>query len=690
VVNNRGLLSLGRFLIDFGSLVVVAAGLALGAHGLRARLLPPWRGAPARLAEIVLAVGLLVALATVLALAGGLETRWIVLGTTGVGLAGWLLGRGRAPPPEPQRPGEKPRQLAWSLAALAAVALTVAQWATGVWVAVRHGMLYGDTLLYHGPEVARFVQGGSPLDQSYGYADPVVNFFPMDSELIAAVSVVLLGYDSLLPFVNLVWLGVAFLASWCIGRPYGVERQAVTLVALVLVSPLLVNSQPGGIYNDIVVIALVLSAVALLLNGANTWPGILVPAAAAGVALGTKFTAAAIVGALTVALPWLAARGHRVVSVAGWLATLFALSGVWFIRNLIETGNPTPGVELSVGPLDLPNPRLPDSFGIVKYLDVPGVWEGTFRPGLEAGFTEAWWLLAGLAVLSIGLCVVAPRATAVRVMGLAAAAGLLAYFLTPRSGGGLETSPTYFPSNLRYVTVPVSVGLALLPLSRPAARLLRRPTAVLLPAGVLLAVLLLGGRDTYIAVQLVSGAAVVLAAVLAGLVGLGAMRRWPAVSAAAAVGLLVLASLGAWRVERSYIQKRYAELPFSLGNQLPGGARIGGVGGGATYQLFGPTLSRKVELIGETDDDGSFVPIESCREWIRAVTSGGYDYLQLTPRLVLRDGDRYILGNVFGSVTPELDWTRQAGGVEQVWASEDGTAALLRVTGSLRQQNCET
>ena len=351
-----------------------------------------------------------------------------------------------------------------------------------------------------------------------------------------------------------------------------------------------------------------------------------------------------------------------------------------------------PGLELDVGPFELANPRLPDSFGIVKYLDQPGVWENAFRPGLESGFTEAWWLLAGLAVVGLVLTLAAPLSRTVRLIGLVAGAGLIAYFFTPRSGGGLETFPTYFPSNLRYVTVPVAVSLALLPLSRPAERVLARPQAALLPIAALLPALILGGRDTYIGVQAVSAAAVIVAAGVIALASRGDVRERIAapVAVAVAVGLAGLAAYGAWHVERSYIKGRYTEPPFSLGGQVPQGARVGAVGGGATYQFFGATLSRTVGRIGETDDDGSFVPIESCRKWIRAVVDGGYDHLYLTPRLVLRDGDRYILGNVFGSVTPELEWTRDAGGVTEVFTSEDEKVALSKVTGPLREERCRT
>ena len=345
------MLSFGRFLIDCASLVVSVAGLTAGAYGVRRRVLPVWRGAPARLAEIIFAIALLVIVAQILALAGGFVTRWVVPACLVAGAAGWWVGRGHRRPVGQPLGSEAPATApAWTLAALAAIAVTVAQWGVGVRDALTHGMTTHDTLFYHGPDVARFVQGGSPLDQSYAYSDPVVNFFPMNSELIHAFGVVLMGFDSLSPFITLAWLGVAFLAAWCIGRPYGLGAPAVCVrgsgarLATARLEP-----SPAGMYNDIAVIALILGAAALLMNGADRAPAIIAPAAACGLAIGTKLTALSLVGALTVGLLWLSPRSRRAATLGAWTAVLTVLAGVWFLRNVIDTGNPTPGLELRLG-----------------------------------------------------------------------------------------------------------------------------------------------------------------------------------------------------------------------------------------------------------------------------------------------------------------------------------------------------
>jgi hypothetical protein len=57
------------------------------------------------------------------------------------------------------------------------------------------------------------------------------------------------------------WDGrLALTAGWAIGRPFGVEPHCLVGVVLVLATPTLVDTQPGGAYNDVTSIALVLSA----------------------------------------------------------------------------------------------------------------------------------------------------------------------------------------------------------------------------------------------------------------------------------------------------------------------------------------------------------------------------------------------------------------------------------------------
>ena len=83
-------------------------------------------------------------------------------------------------------------------------------------------MLTFDTLWYHGPFAARIADTGSVWGMHF--TDPLyLNwFYPENSELLHGAGIVLFGRDIFSPLVNFGWLGVALLAAWCIGRPYGV------------------------------------------------------------------------------------------------------------------------------------------------------------------------------------------------------------------------------------------------------------------------------------------------------------------------------------------------------------------------------------------------------------------------------------------------------------------------------------
>ena len=119
------------------------------------------------------------------------------------------------------------------------------------------------------PLAAHIAQTGSVT--SLLYTDPLyLNwFYPQVSELVHAGGILLYGNDFLSPLLNLAWLGIALFAGWCIGRPYGSGATSLAAVASVMAANLLVSRQPGNANNDVVAIALFLSAVALLVKAAG-------------------------------------------------------------------------------------------------------------------------------------------------------------------------------------------------------------------------------------------------------------------------------------------------------------------------------------------------------------------------------------------------------------------------------------
>ncbi len=148
-----------------------------------------------------------------------------------------------------------------------ACAALAAAWMVPTLGTLAAGMDRADSLWYHMPLAARFVQTGY-LGHIY-FFDPVflASFYPANSEVLHAVPILFFDRDIVSPVLNLGWLSVALLAAWCIGRPYGLAPQALIGASVALGSQSLVEFQAGEALNDITGVAFVLAAVAILVNG---------------------------------------------------------------------------------------------------------------------------------------------------------------------------------------------------------------------------------------------------------------------------------------------------------------------------------------------------------------------------------------------------------------------------------------
>ncbi len=249
---------------------MVLAALAFGAHRVRALLLPGWSGPPARLAEAVLAVAGLIWVCEALGTVGLFEEGVVLGALVAAGLAAGLLAT-RLADGRPLRPAAAPpAPPAWGLAGVIAVlacAALAAAWMVPTLGTLAAGMDRADSLWYHMPFAARFVQTGY-LGHIY-FFDPIflASFYPANSEVLHAVPILFTGRDSVSPVLNLGWLSMALLAAWCIGRPYGLGPQALIGASVALGSQSLVEFQAGEALNDITGVALILAAAALLVNG---------------------------------------------------------------------------------------------------------------------------------------------------------------------------------------------------------------------------------------------------------------------------------------------------------------------------------------------------------------------------------------------------------------------------------------
>ena len=363
----------------------------------------------------------------------------------------WASGGAEAEsPPEPR---------AEVGAAVIAVGLAAAQWIAHTMSALAHGMSQSDTLWYHGPFAARFVQERS-FDGIGQLGYESAQYFPFNSELLHALTLLAFGYDVLSPMLNLAWAALALLAAWCIGHRAGVGSLSVAAATVVLVLPTIAGIEPGQASNDLPCAALLLAAVALLLHEPLAPVPTLLAAVAAGLGLGVKLTAAGLVLALTVGVVVLALRARRRATALLWCAGLAASGGFWFLRNWLLADNPLPWFGFELGPVSLPRSLAGESgTALSDWMTRGTLWRELYLPGLAEGFGVGWPLVVGLLVAAIAVPLVCGREPTERLIGLVVLAGTLTYVVTPLTGG------PGFVYNLRYLAPTMLVGFSVLPLA---------------------------------------------------------------------------------------------------------------------------------------------------------------------------------------------------------------------------------
>ncbi len=643
-------MSFGDYLLGVIGVAAVAIPMALGAVRLRRRLLPGWEGAPARLAEAVLAVALLTVLLQVLGAFGILVPAVLVPAALLVGLAlyyGFWVDYDRADadaPPSPEIP------LPQTLLALAAAAFVAAHWATGLQDVWARGMLTFDTLWYHGPFAARIADTGSVWGMHF--VDPLyLNwFYPQNSELLHAAGIVLFNRDIASPLVNFGWLGVTFLAAWCIGRPYGVAPLSLTAVAIAMDTGPMVPREAGTPATDTAPVALLLAAAAILINawaargdrpaaatpdgGPEGTPAeprsqsrrptppigdrppsgpppavqplgaLLVAGLAMGIALGTKLTISGATAVFAIGVLFVVPPGVRRKALGVFIAGVVATAGFWFLRDLIHSGNPLPWIR-HLGPIDLPGPNRGlegrDDFTVAHYIfsnPSTGLWRAYFLNPIENLLGPLWFLILGGAAAGAVIAVWRPRSPAVRLAGVVTIAAGIAYLFTPLTAAGPEGHPLAFGINLRYLTPGLALGLALLPLE---PRLSPARWRLPLIAGGLVALFLTSHySDANVAWEgdfaSIPWAALIGIVLVGAPVGLAVLGRRSALAAglAGAALAIAIAAVG-WERHDDYFAHRYdraEDFRFQLDDAVrwakpTDGLRIAVAGTSGAYNQYG-------------------------------------------------------------------------------------------------------
>ncbi|HEU5105930.1 MAG TPA: hypothetical protein VFU11_08815 [Solirubrobacterales bacterium] len=725
------MVDLGGYLLGALQLALVVVPLAFSAYWLRRKLLPAWEGPPARLVESITGVALLIWLSELLGLFGVFYAGTLIVASVLLAAGTrFLPGGGADWGDHPEQPLQRrdggpqsatgpagPATLVSSLLMLAVIAATVFSYAVTTKHALDRGVFNFDSLWYHLPFALDMVQTHSTVGMHH--TDTVFTnwFYPQNSELLHAVGILLTGRDTLSLFLNLGWLAVAFLAAYCVGRPYG--RGAVTVIAaaILLECHTLVVRDPGAAKNDLAAAALILASIAILVEAWNRssvvpfgrseternhgWERWALAAAglAAGLAAGTRVTALAMAAALTVAVVVLAPAGRRWAAAAWWFVAALAGGAFWYLRNLVVAGNPIPEVH-SLGPISLPHPeRLQEGrpdFNIAHYATDTGVWREYFGPGLHEAFGVLWPLVVFGAIAAALLAVLRGRDRVVRWMGAVALFGAVAYLFTPLSAAGAEGEPVGFGINIRYVIPALLAGIVLLPLERWLDSE-RRQWGLIAVLGLVFLITnrpddALHDQARVFAFFLV----VLIVLVPALLLFLRARGNRGGVIVVGAAALVVLLVAIAYPVQRHYLENRFAN-DGTAEERIPGmhldsayrwardveDARIGLAGtsaGFAGYGFAGTDLSNRVRYLGEDGPHGAFNAIPSCAAFRAAVNEADLDYLVTSPFLnFLHPGDP------IGS--PEERWLRgEEGSVRPVLRS--GAVAVWEVQGELDPAGC--
>jgi hypothetical protein len=646
-------------------LVLVALGpVSVGARAWQRRILPQLSGPPAVLAIIVLAMSAVVCVVELLGTVHAFYRFSVAISLAVIGaVAWWLARRGTQPPVLVQTVDRKlGHQLADTgiggrILAVVATFVLVAEWATRTVDSLRHGMTTVDTLWYHMPFAARFVQEGSLTNLHYVDTEPVVQFYPATSELLHALGIQWFGNDILSPLINLGWMSLILLAAWCIGRPFGVGPVALVAGTVLLGTPGLVATQPGGGYTDVVGIALLLMSVAILVNaeradGELTMGGIGVAALAAGLAFGAKYTLVGPVLILTLGVIVVGTKGRRIRTACLWVG-LEALTGsYWYIRNWVRDGNPLPSLS-HLGPVSLPSPPITSpntTFG--HYLFNATVWRHYFIPGFRSSLGPAWPAIVVAAAAGLVFVVFSKRSKVWRMAALIGVGSVVAFVYTPQFLG-LPGAPFYFVYNLRYAAPALLIGLVLLPVV-PALNRGRRPVWLGLAFLAMLGVTqidstiwplnLFPGRFA----QPVRGIDS-LVGLLVGLVVLGVGLALVAVRRRTAFawlrpGLLLIALtlvlVAGYPLQQFYLSHRYESAgsgsvvaPRTVAwTQGLENTRIAVSGPFMIlqYPYYGKNLTNFVQYVQKVFPDGGEADYSSCSQWLRALHAGHYDYLVTT------------------------------------------------------------
>ena len=330
-------------LLGLGLLTVTALALAALATG---------PGAAVRaLGSFVAAMATIVLLAEGLTLVGALTAGGLLGGQVVVAIAA-LAAWARAGRPSLVARMPRPAR-GWGAAARAHPALVllgvvvVAALAFQAFIAIAVAPNESDTLGYHLPRAAYWLQNHSALQYHPGQLDDPEQAAPPNAELVLAWTMALTRTDSFTQLLGWVAALAGVCAVFALGREAGVGRAAAAWAAGLFALTPEVLLQSATDQNDLILSVLLVAA------GLFAWRGlrrrsfgeVALAATALGLAAGTKLTFALALPALALVAALAAASVGGVAAVmrtAGLTLVALALFGSFnYVQNLVNAGSVT-------------------------------------------------------------------------------------------------------------------------------------------------------------------------------------------------------------------------------------------------------------------------------------------------------------------------------------------------------------
>jgi len=516
-----------------------------------------------------------------------------------------------------------------------------------------------DALAFHLPGIGRWIQSGTfwQLDQFiYGFP---TGEYPQNGDVLLMAAILPWENDAFVRLVNYVFVVLAGLAVYAIGRELRVPRAtALLFAALAVASPAVLEPVDSKLMTDAPSLACLGGGLLFLVRHSHTGrkAELVLAGIGLGLAFGTKWygvSAVVIVlgvwavASLAAGRPW-----RRVTAQGGALCgVILAVGGFWFLRNLVETGNPLFPVRLApfgVEILDAP-PLVGGRahFSIADYLDQPAAWTEYILPA----FADTLALPALLLALCLPLAAVVMLRRAQRgdgvpgivIAGLAIVILLvIVYSLTPGSAFGPEGAPLLTGANTRWLAPALiaAAPLAAWAVSRfdrgrivaEAVALVAIAQGVGLAAGGVPLGHLLGG---FLVVGAVGAALALSAGTRRPFVRSWRSRSARRVAAVAATAVIAAAVLVGYEGQRQFNDGRYMQVDAvfdAVLTEAPSGYRIGISGDWdhtrkpPIWPMFGPRVGNEVETVGSIRN-GLLRRYTDRRSFVQALQDRDYDLL---------------------------------------------------------------